>query len=296
MKLTPVRAAQASVTVATILSVAKLYAAWVTGSVAMLGSLVDSGLYLVASASLLYGVHRAAEPPDRDHRFGHGKAEAVAALFQVMLIGVSALGIAIQAIRQIAGGSGSTAAPAGIAVSLLAIVVTFLLVIYQRRVIAASGSVAIGTDNIHYRSDLALNLSVIAALAIDQYLGIRGADALFGLGIAAWLGWSAWNASAKAIDQLMDREWPNAKRQRFLAVASQHPELRGIHELRTRTSGNRDFVQFHVWVDGQMTLAAAHRVMDEVEAQLMREFPDTEVLIHPDPEGHVDPPPNHDAG
>lgn len=295
MKTTPIRAAQASVSVAAILSAAKLYAAWVTGSVAMLGSLVDSGLDLVASASLLYGVHLAAEPPDSQHRFGHGKAEAVAALFQVMLIGVSALGIAIQAIRQIAAGTGSTAAPAGIAVSLLAIILTFVLVIYQRRVIAASGSIAIGTDNIHYRSDLALNLSVIAALAIDQYLGVHGADALFGLGIAVWLGWSAWSASAKAVDQLMDREWPEAKRQRFLAVASQHPELRGIHELRTRTSGNRDFVQFHVWVDGQMTLAGAHRVMDEVEARLMREFPDTEVLIHPDPEGHLDPPTGHDV-
>lgn len=295
MKPTPVRAAQASVTVAAILSAAKLYAAWVTGSVAMLGSLVDSGLDLIASASLLYGVHLAAAPPDIEHRFGHGKAEAVAALFQVMLIGVSALGIAIQAIRQITAGTGSHAAPAGIAVSLLAIVVTFVLVLYQRRVIAASGSIAIGTDHLHYRSDLALNLSVIAALAIDQYFGIRGADALFGLGIAVWLGWSAWTASAKAIDQLMDREWPNAKRQHFLAVASQHPELRGIHELRTRTSGNRDFVQFHVWVDGEMTVAAAHRVMDEVEARLMRDFPDTEVLIHPDPEGHIDLQPNHDA-
>ena len=291
MKATTVRAAWASVAVATLLSAAKLYAAWLTGSVAVLGSLVDSGLDLVAALALLYGVHLAAEPADSDHRFGHGKAEALAALFQVMLIGVSALGIAIQAIRQIASGAGSTAAPAGIAVSLLAIGVTLVLVLYQRRVIAASGSVAIATDTIHYRSDLALNLAVIAALVLDQYADIHGADALFGLAIAAWLGWSAWSASAKAIDQLMDREWPEAKRQQFLKVAAQHPELRGIHELRTRTSGNRDFVQFHVWVDGQMSLAAAHRIMDEVEARLTREFPDTEILIHPDPEGHQDPQP-----
>jgi ferrous-iron efflux pump FieF len=292
MKPTTVRAAQASVTVAALLSVAKLYGAWLTGSVAMLGSLVDSGLDLVASLSLLYGIRHAAEPPDSEHRFGHGKAEALAALLQVMLIGVSALGIAIQAIRQIATGAGSAAAPAGIAVSILAIALTFVLVLYQRRVIAASGSLAITTDNIHYSSDLALNLAVIAALALDQYAGIRGADALFGLAIAGWLGWNAWSASARAIDQLMDREWPEAKRQHFLKVAAQHPELRGIHELRTRTSGNRDFVQFHVWVDGQMTLAAAHRVMDEVEERLMDEFPDTEILIHPDPEGHLDPQPS----
>ena len=133
-----------------------------------------------------------------------------------------------------------------------------------------------------------LNLAVIAALALDQYGGVKGADPLFGLAIAGWLGWGAWGASHEALDNLMDREWPQEKKDRFLAVLGRHPELRGVHDLRTRTAGNRDFVQFHVWVDGTMTVAAAHDVMDEIEAKLLAEFPGVEILIHPDPEGHID--------
>ena len=113
---------------------------------------------------------------------------------------------------------------------------------------------------------------------------------MFALGIALWLGWGAWGASQVAIDQLMDHEWPLDKREHFLEVVSQHPELKGLHDLRTRTSGNHDFVQFHVWVDGRMTVTEAHRVMDEIEDKLLAAFPGIEILIHPDPEGHVDEP------
>jgi ferrous-iron efflux pump FieF len=131
-------------------------------------------------------------------------------------------------------------------------------------------------------------VAVIAAIGLDAFLGLRGADPLFGLAIAGWLLWSAWRAAQTAIDQLLDREWPLEKRQRFLEVAMRHPELKGIHDMRTRSSGVHDFCQFHVWVDPQMTILKAHQVMDEIEAELMREFPGVEVLIHPDPLGHKD--------
>ena len=129
---------------------------------------------------------------------------------------------------------------------------------------------------------------MIAALALDQYGGIAGSDPVLGFAIALWLGWGAWNASTRAIEELMDREWPQDKKQRFVEVLGRHPELRGVHDMRTRTSGNRDFVQFHVWVDGGMSVREAHRVMDEIETKLKAEFPDVEMLIHPDPEGLVD--------
>jgi ferrous-iron efflux pump FieF len=281
------KAAIASACVATFLLLLKAAAAWQTGSASMLGSLADTGLDLVASLVTLGGVRIAAAPADFDHRFGHGKAEAIAALFQVVLISVSAIGIAVHAARQLTGGAVTGDAEYGIGVSGVAIVTTFLLLAYQRRVIAATGSVAIATDNVHYKSDLLLNLAVIAALAIDQFAGVRGADAVFGIAIAVWLLFGAWSASSTAIDQLMDKEWPEEKRQRFLAVAAQHPELRGIHDLRTRTSGARDFVQFQVWVDRDLSIFEAHRIMDEVEAKLAISFPDVEILIHPEPEGHV---------
>ena len=285
-------AAVASVGTALFLIVLKAFAAWQTGSVAMLGSLADTGLDLIASLVILYGVRIAAEPADHDHRFGHGKAEALAALFQVALIAASAAAIGWRAVYRLTYDQPTTAAEYGIGVSLVAIVATFALLAYQRRVIARTGSVAIQADNVHYQSDLLLNLSVIVALVLDQYLGLTGADPVFGIAIALWLAWGAFRASSQAIDQLMDKEWPEAKRERFLALAATHPELRGIHDFRTRRSGSRDFAQFHMYVAPEMSVRDAHDVMDQVEARIAREFPGIEILIHLDPEGHVDNPGN----
>jgi ferrous-iron efflux pump FieF len=286
------RAALASVTLALFLLLLKGYAAWATGSVAMLGSLADTGLDLLASLITLYGVRVAAAPADFDHRFGHGKAEALAALAQVGIIAFSALGIGWRAVDRLLGGEETANAEYGIGVSILAILATLGLLAYQRRIIARTRSVAIETDHVHYQSDLLLNLAVIAALVLDQYLGLTGADPLFGILIALWLLWGAWRASSRAVDQLMDREWPEEKRRRFVEVAARHPALKGLHDLRTRTSGAHDFVQFHVWVDPDMSVAEAHRVMDEVEQKLEAEFPGVEILIHIDPEGQVDQPGN----
>lgn len=286
------RAALAGVATALFLLLLKTYAAWATGSVAMLGSLADTALDVLASLITLYGVRLAAAPADEGHRFGHGKAEALAALAQVALITVSAIGIGWRALEQWLEGSEPAAAEYGIGVSLIAIAATLGLLWYQRRVLARTGSVAIEADHVHYQSDLLLNAAVIAALVLDQYVGLAGADPVFGVAIALWLLLGAWRASARAIDQLMDKEWPEEKRQRFIAAASRHPELKGMHDLRTRTSGADDFVQFHVWVDPDMTVAEAHRVMDEVEQKLAREFPGCEILIHVDPEGQVDQPDN----
>jgi len=281
-------AAIASITVALFLVALKAWAAWSTGSTAMLGSLADTALDLIASIATLVGVWIAAQPEDEEHRFGHGKAEALAAMFQIVLISISALGLAARAVEQFLAGSRTDAASEGIGVSLIAMAATLALLTWQRHVIRRTDSLAITTDHVHYQSDLLLNLAVIAALALDQYGGIAGADPLFGLAIAVWLAWGAWRASQRAVNELMDREWPEEKRARFVEVLAHHPELRGVHDLRTRTSGQRDFVQFHVWVDPRMTLGAAHRIMDEVEDRLKAEFPDVEIMIHPEPEGLID--------
>jgi len=286
------RAALASVASALFLLLLKTYAALATGSVAMLGSLADTGLDLIASLVTLFAVRVAAMPADREHRFGHGKAEALAALAQVVLISISAIGIGWRAVDRLIQGERTANADYGIAVSVAAILVTLVLVAYQRSVVRRTGSVAIRADNVHYQSDLLLNLSVIAALALDQYAGLAGADPLFGLGIALWLIWGAWQASSHALDQLMDREWPEEKRMRFLAIASSRPEAKGIHDLRTRSSGAHDFAQFHIHIDPEMSVQAAHDIVEAIEEDLAAEFPGCEVLIHLDPEGHVDNPGN----
>lgn len=285
-------AAYASITMAVFLAALKGWAAWRTGSTAMLGSLADTALDLIASISTLIGVWIAAQPADAEHRFGHGKAEALAAIVQVMLIAVSATGIAIRAISQLSDPVETGAAAEGIAVSATAIVATFALIAWQRHVIRRTGSLAIKTDSIHYQSDLLLNLAVIAALVLDQYAGFSRADPLFGLAIAGWLAWGAWRAASEAVDQLLDREWPEERRLAFVEVAARHPELSQLHDLRTRTSGAHDFAQFHVGLPEDMTVREAHDVVERVEDDLRRAFPGVEVLIHIDPAGHIDEPDN----
>jgi ferrous-iron efflux pump FieF len=278
----------ASIAMAVILIALKSWAAVQTSSMAMLGSLADSGLDLVASLIVLLGVRVAAQPADYDHRFGHGKAEALASLVQVILITLSALFIGFRAVQRLLSGASTAEAELGITVSLIALMLTGALISYQRYVVRRTGSLAIGTDRLHYSSDLLLNGSVIVALALEQFAGLTGADALFGLLIALWLLWGAWSASSNAFDQLMDREWPDELRERFLAAASEYPELAGLHDLRTRTSGTHHFAQFHVWVPADWTVREAHDRLDRVEEALQQRFPGTEILIHVDPEGQTD--------
>jgi ferrous-iron efflux pump FieF len=282
------RAAFASIAMAVTLIALKTWAAYRTDSTAMLGSLADSGLDFIASLVVLMGVRIAAQPADWEHRFGHGKAEALAALFQVTLITLSAIFIGFRAVQRLLAGAQTADAELGIGVSIVAIALTFALISYQRYVVRRTGSLAIGTDRLHYASDLLLNGSVIVALALDQFADLAGADALFGLLIALWLLWGAWGASSHALDQLMDKEWPAELRDRFLAATREYPELARLHDLRTRSSGTHYFAQFHVWVPAEWTVKEAHDRLDRVEEALQERFPGTEILIHVDPEGQVD--------
>jgi ferrous-iron efflux pump FieF len=278
----------ASTAMAILLIALKSYAAIETSSMAMLGSLADSSLDLIASLIVLLAVRIAAVPADHDHRFGHGKAEALASLVQVIIITFSAAFIGFRAVQRLVAGAETAQAELGIGVSIVAIVLTIALISYQRHVVKRTGSLAIGTDRLHYSSDLLLNGSVIVALALEQYFGWTGADALFGILIAIWLAWAAWTASSNALNQLMDREWPEERRASFLAAAREYPELAGLHDLRTRSSGTHYFAQFHVWVPADWTVQHAHDQLDRVEEELQKRFPDTEILIHVDPEGQTD--------
>ena len=179
-------------------------------------------------------------------------------------------------------------------VSLVGVVMSLSLVAYQRRVVRATGSIAIVTDQLHYESDLMLNIAVIAALGLDVLAGLHGADAVFGIGIAVYLGVGAVRSARSALDMLMDREWPDAKRRRLFAVVDAHPELDGVHALRTRSSGVTDFIQFHVWLAPEMTVKCAHDIVERVEADVAAAFPGAEIMIHVDPVGHFDRPPQHE--
>jgi len=282
------RAALASVATALFLVGLKAWAAYRTGSVAMLGSLADTGLDLLASIVTLLSVRLAAQPADPEHRFGHGKAEAIAALFQTILIGFSALGIAWRAGSRLANPVAPVEVGLGVGVSLVAVAATLALVAYQRAILRKTASLAIETDQLHYQSDLLLNLSVIAALLLESVGRLSGADPLFGLAIAAYLMVGAVKAARRSLDMLMDREWPDEKRSRLLDLLAAHPHGTGVHAMRTRTAGATDFIQFHVWLDPEMSVRDAHHIVDDLEATVARAFPRAEILVHVDPAGTID--------
>jgi ferrous-iron efflux pump FieF len=281
------KAALAGLSMALFLLLLKIYAAAQTGSVALLGSLADTGFDLLASLLTLFSVRYAARPADDRHRFGHGKAEALSALIQVMLIALSAAFIGWRAILRLGSGEAATHPEYGIGVSLISIVATLALLAYQRHVVRQTGSVAIHADHVHYQTDLLLNIAVIAAIALEVWFGLIGADPVFGVLIVFWLLWGASQSAKMALDHLLDREWPQEKKTRFLDVVHRHPMMRGVHDFRSRSSGMHDFAQFHVWFDPKMSLADVHAIMDEVEHSLAHEFPGVEVMIHPEPEGQV---------
>jgi ferrous-iron efflux pump FieF len=282
-------ATYAALAVGTVLIVAK-FAAWLaTDSVALLSSLIDSLVDLAASLINFFAVRHAATPADREHRFGHGKAEPLAALGQSAFLIGSALLLMAEAVRRLILPQPVEHAVTGVAVMLFSVVVTVGLVAYQRHVVRQTGSLAIGADELHYRGDLILNGSVIATLILGQALGLNILDPLFGGAIGIWIIYSAVRISKLSLTQLMDRELPDKERAYIRKIAESRPEVSAVHDLRTRVAGPTAFIQLHIEMDGGLSLLEAHRISDAVEADLRNAFPSAEIIIHEDPAGIEEP-------
>src|SRR5271165_3238015 len=277
-------ATYASVAVAALLIAAK-FAAWLeTGSVALLSSLVDSLLDIVASLVNLAAVRHAMSPADREHRFGHGKAEPLAVLGQSAFIIGSAMLLFAEAVRRLIWPVPVDNPPAGIVVMIFSIAVTVGLVLYQRYVVRRTGSIAVSADELHYRSDLVLNTGVIIALVLGSALHLPLIDPLFGAAIGVWIVYSAVRLARLSLFQLMDHE-----REKIRAIAQSHPDVAAAHDLRTRVAGPTAFIQIHIEMDGALSLVRAHEISDEVEAKLRAAYPNAEIIIHQDPEGIEEP-------
>lgn len=281
-------ASMASVAAALVLIAVKFGAFLQTGSVSLLSTLFDSALDAGASIVNLIAIRQALMPADAEHRFGHGKAEPLAGLVQVAFILGSSVLLLAEVLDHFVTPQPVQAPEIGVAVMVFSMAVTLLLVLLQRHVVRKTGSVAVKADSAHYASDFLVNGSVIAALLLSAYLGWWWIDPAIGLLIALFIAWAAVRIGREALDMLMDREMDEAERTRIKDIVRGHSQVLNLHDLRTRVAGRDRFIQFHLELDGALSLTEAHRISDAVETDIRAAFPEAEVIIHEDPEGVVE--------
>jgi ferrous-iron efflux pump FieF len=278
-------ATYASVGLAVALIAIKMVAFLLTDSVSLLSTLIDSLLDVAASVVNLVAVRTALVPADAEHRFGHGKAEPLAAMGQSAFIAGSAMFLLVEAGNRLVNPSPIQNSGLGIVVMGISIVVTVILIAFQRHVIRRTNSMAIKADSLHYLSDLFVNSAVIVSLLLWRQLGWTFVDPIFAAGIGCYILLTAWQIARSALDLLMDRELPETARRKIRDIALAHADVRELHDLRTRSSGHATFIQFHLELDGGIPLIRAHAVSDEVEDAILVAFPGAEVIIHQDPAG-----------
>jgi cation diffusion facilitator family transporter len=283
------RVTQLSVGVAATLSLLKALAWLSSGSVAMLASLADSSLDLLASLATFAAVRYAVAPPDREHRFGHGKAEAFASLLQAGLVFASAALVAREAVVRILHPQPVGNGVWDLVVMGVSILLTSGLIIAQSRVLKTASSVAVSGDRAHYAADLASNAIAAIGIGACALTGATLPDAIGGLGVAAWLLWGAVSVFRSSSVELMDHELADDSRRRIIALMTEDPQVRDVHQLRTRASGPYVHIQMHADLDPTLTLVQAHKVIVAAEKRVLEAFPAADILIHPDPRGQAEP-------
>jgi len=278
-----------SVGVAVALIVLKAFALGASGSVSILASLADSSLDLIASLATFFAVRWAAAPPDQEHRFGHGKGEAMAALVQAGLVFASSVFIGWEAVQRLFDPRPVTSGGWSVGVVLISMALTGWLIWRQSRTIKASGSIAVAADRAHYASDLAASAVVLIGVVSGSFLKAPGLDAAAGLVVAVWLFWGATSVLREAADQLLDRATSDADRVAITSAILSDPRIAGVHRLRTRQAGPVTTIQMHVDMAPTLTLAEAHDILEQAEARLLVLWPHADILIHPDPRGPTQP-------
>jgi len=272
-----------SLLVGLILVGMKAAALYMTDSLSIMSSLADSALDVIASTINFVAVRYSLQPPDAEHRFGHGKAEDLATLVQSIFIAGSGLFLIVESVMRILTPAPVHDSLIGILVMCVSITFSISLVMYQRYVVRKTSSSAIAADAQHYFADFLTNIGVVIALILTSVFGWQLADSLIALAIAAYIIYGAFRMSAGAFHNVMDHEFSDKEREDIKHIVRSHPEVINLHELRTRKSGIYGFIQFHLDLDENMTLKHAHEISDKVEAKLKEAFPQAEILIHQDP-------------
>ncbi len=283
-------AARWAVATVSILIVFKAYAYYVSGSVGLLGTLVDSASDAGISVMMLMAIKYSAKPADADHRYGHGKIEGLAALFQGAFLGGAAFFLMLESLRRFADPQPVNHHMLGIGVALVAIVLSLVVVAIQNHALKKTASLAVSSDQSHYKSDIFLNGGVICGLLLNYYGGPLWIDTAVGLAISLYIAATAYKVGMAAADMLMDRELPDEVRLDITRIVEAHSGVYGMHDLRTRRTGPNIHISFDIEVDPDLSLRAAHEITRELEGLILEKFPGADIIIHKDPKGDI-----HDA-
>ncbi len=275
-------ASYASVSVAAILIILKSLAWFQTNSISILAALTDSVMDILASIVNLFAIRYALKPADNDHRFGHGKAESLAGLGQSLFIAGSAIYLLYNSVLRFSNPQEIHSEPIGMLVAAISFVLTLALLLFQRKVVKQTGSQAIQSDALHYFSDLMASVAIFASLLFSSF-SIEWVDPIVGIAIGLYILHSAWEIAETSIDILLDRELSDDIHEQILSIAKNYPDVRGVHALKTRKSGIKYFIQFHIEIDGDLPLKDAHKVSDDLENEIEASFDSAEVIIHQDP-------------
>lgn len=281
-------ASMASIAVAGTLIAIKLVALFLTHSVSILASLVDSLTDSFASLINFIAIRHALMPPDREHRFGHGKAEPLAALAQSAFMAGSAVFVLIAALQRFVNPAPLAYGTVGLAVMGISMALTIFLVFFERKVAKQTGSMVIQTDSLHYEVDLWTNAAVLLSIGASTFWNFHILDPIAAFAITAYLLWNTYHIAIHAIQNLMDREFSEEERAEIRAIALSHKNILGAHDLRTRRSGPSSFIQIHLEMDDNLPLIHAHKISDEVEMAIRKRFPEAEVIVHEDPHSVVE--------
>ena len=275
-------AGKVAIAAAFLLIIVKLIAWIITGSSSILAALTDSLMDVTTSIINLLAIKIALQPADDKHRFGHGKAESLAGLTQAAFISGSAVFLMFNSISALVNGQQVVASNIGIVVMIFSVFVTVSLVLFQSYIVKKTGSMAIKADSLHYRTDIALNGAVLFALILSGF-GWSWADGLFAIMVSFYILYGAWEIGMQSIDALMDKQLPKSEEEQIVKLAYRIEGVLGVHDLRTRQSGNTKFIQLHLELDDDQSLYDAHAKADQLEVALEHVFPIVDILIHLDP-------------
>ncbi|WP_022940942.1 cation diffusion facilitator family transporter [Psychromonas hadalis] len=276
------QAGRVAIVAASLLIIVKLFAWFMTGSSSILAALTDSLMDVTTSIINLFAIKIALQPADEDHRFGHGKAESLAGLAQAAFISGSSILLMLTGISALINGNQINASNIGIAVMVFSVLVTMALVTFQTHIVKRTGSLAIKADSMHYRTDIFMNGAVLLALILAG-IGWHWADGLFAIAVSVYILHGAWEIGSQSVDALMDKQLPKSDEELIIKTAYQIEDVRGVHDLRTRQSGNTKFIQLHLELDDDQSLFEAHGKADKLEIELEKHFPHADILIHLDP-------------